>query len=307
MASLRDLKRRIKSVEGIRQITRAMEMVSATKLRRAQQRIEAARPYSDKIEEIVNDLSRAVEGEDVTHPLMEKRREVKRLLILAVASDKGLCGSFNSNVMRQVENHAAAAKKAGQEVELFLVGKKIYDHFRRRGWPVSPESEHFINLDPQLPVYVLQNLSDIIQDLFLGVKTEDGSRIVQFDQVDMIYTEFKSAIVHKIKLKQFLPIIDLTPQAVKGKGEAVRDYIFEPNARELLRNLVPKYARVMIFRMLAESLASEQGSRMTTMRNATENAVEMIDALTLQRNKARQAAITKELAEIVGGAEALTG
>jgi len=298
MPSLRDLRRRIKSVEGIRQITRAMQMVAATKLRRSQQRIEAARPYTQKMDEILSHLGDAIRAGTIYHPLLVPRAEVKRLLIIAAASDKGLCGSFNSNVIRLTERHAREAKDAKQEVELLLVGRKIHDYFRRRGWPVRPESEKYRSINQQLPIDILQELTDTTTSLFLSGHV---------DRVDMVYTEFRSAISQKATARQFIPISGLAPATEDSDREPARDYIFEPEPGQLFRMLIPKYARAVIFKMLAESLASEHGGRMTAMHNATDNAAEMIDTLTLQRNKARQSAITKELSEIVGGAEALRG
>jgi F-type H+-transporting ATPase subunit gamma len=296
MASLRDLRRRIKSVEGIRQITRAMQMVAATKLRRAQQRIEAARPYTQKMDEILGHLSDAIRSGTAYHALLVPRAEVKRLIILGVASDKGLCGSYNSNVIRQVEKKAREAKNNNLQVELLLVGRKINDYFRRRGWAIRPESETYRSIDQQLPIELLQKLTDITSGLFLSG---------QADRIDMVYTEFKTAISQRVISRPFIPIIGLASE--EDKKESTRDYIFEPEPGQLFSILIPKYARAMLFGMLADSLASEHGGRMTAMRNATKNAGEMIDTLTLFRNKARQAAITKELSEIVGGSEALRG
>jgi len=300
MASLRDLRRRIKSVDGIRQITRAMEMVSATKLRRAQQRIESARPYTEKMDEILSRLSKAILAGSVCHPLMEPRDEVEKVTILAVASSKGLCGSFNANIIRRVEQYASELidneKIDFNNITVFAIGKKAFDYFFRRGWNIHKKCIDYIHIDENLPVSMLQDLTDTLANDFLNGET---------DRVNMIYTEFKSAIVHRIIQRQFLPIVGLSSDPEDtGTGA---EYIFEPTPETLFRILIPKYARIDIFRMLADSLASEHGGRMTAMRNATDNAVEMIRALTLQRNKARQAAITKELAEIVGGAEALVG
>jgi F-type H+-transporting ATPase subunit gamma len=302
MPSLRDLKRRIKSVAGIRQITRAMEMVSATKLRRAQLRIESARPYTDKMDEMVAHLAKTVDPEMEPHPLMVARDEVKRLMIVAIASDKGLCGSFNANVMRATGARARKAEEEGIGVSLFLIGRKLHDFFRRRNWPIESESERYRGIDQTLPIELLVKLTDHLVRAF-----QEGAT----DQVDVVYTEFRSAISHKIVLRQFIPITGLEPQPVKEEEreehEPAREYIFEPVPEELFSLLIPKYATALVFRMLAESLASEHGGRMTAMRNATDNAADMIKALTLQRNKARQAAITKELSEIVAGAEALRG
>jgi F-type H+-transporting ATPase subunit gamma len=300
MASLRDLKRRIKSVEGIRQITRAMQMVSVTKLHRAQMRIEAARPYTDKMDEILAHLSQAVQAGIVLHPLMVPRSEVKKLMIVAVASSKGLCGSFNANVIRQVESRYRELGEKGIEATLFPIGKKLHDFFRRRGRKLHPGAANYRNIDQQLPLELLGDLTDISTNAF-----EAG----EIDQVDLVYSEFISAIQHKVVLRQFLPIIGLGPKTDETgeKKEMSRDYIFEPAPDQLFSLLIPKYARVVTFRMLADSLASEHGARMNAMRNATDNAADMIRELTLYRNKARQAAITKELSEIVGGSEALRG
>ena len=298
MASLRDLRRRIRSVDGIRQITRAMEMVSATKLRRAQQRIEAARPYTDKMDEILAHLAIAVESGVAYHPLMVPREEEKNLMIVATASSKGLCGSFNSHIIRKVSEHIRNAEADGMNVTLLLIGKKLYDFFRRRDYNIHPASSAYTHIDEKLPMSLLQDITDVCTRAFLDEET---------DRVDMIFTEFKSAISHKLVTRQYLPIAGLQAETEDREEERVSDYIFEPEPEKLFTLLIPKYARIVMFRMLAESIASEQGARMTAMHNATDNAVDVIRTLTLQRNKARQAAITKELSEIVGGAEALTG
>ena len=299
MLNLRDIKRRIKSVGGIRQITRAMEMVAATKLRRSQQRVEAARPYTEKMDEVLAHLKSSVDTGTVYHPLLIPHENVRHILILAAASDKGLCGSFNSNVIRHTEERIRNAKRDGIDVSLLLVGKKIHDYFRRRKYEILPESELFRSIDQTLPLSLLSDITEICTKAFLEKSV---------DRVDMIYTQFKSVISHKVMTRQFLPITGLTPEAEKSeKTVRAHDYIFEPEPGKLFSILIPKYARVMVFRMLADSLASEHGARMTGMHNATDNAGEMIRTLTLHRNKARQAAITKELSEIVGGSEALRG
>lgn len=299
MPSLRDLKRRIKSVSGIRQITRAMEMVSATKLRRAQSRIETARPYCNKMEEILAHLREAVYSESFEHPLLIPHKKINRALIISTASDKGLCGSYNANVIREVEKHASRFRQNNIDVELLLIGKKLIDYFKRREWIIRPESENFKYIDQQLPVSLLQQITDLASSLLLSG---------WINQVELVYTQFITAISHRIISKQLFPITSLTSDSKTDyKPGKVRDYIFEPNAQELLQALIPKYARTIILEMLADSIASEHGARMSAMHNATDNAADMISTLTLQMNKARQAAITKELSEIVGGAEALTG
>jgi len=276
-----------------------MQMVSVTKLHRAQMRIEAARPYTEKMDEMLSHLSEAVKTGVVHHPLLLPREKVQRVMILAVASSKGLCGSFNANLIRSVENRANELKRDGIEVLLFPIGKKLHDFYRRRGRDCHPESINYRNIDQQLPLELLHNLT---------YQCTKGFESGEVDKVELIYTEFRSAIQYKVVQRQFIPIVGLVPaESDEDKRETSRDYIFEPDPDGLFSLLIPKYARVVIFRMLAESFASEHGARMNAMRNATENAVEMIRELTLQRNKARQAAITKELAEIVGGAEALKG
>ncbi len=299
MASLRELRRRIKSVDGIRQITRAMEMVSATKLRRAQERIEQGRPYTDKMDDILSHLASAARAGSIQHPLMEPRETVEKILLVCVASDKGLCGSFNTNLIRRVEQDAKKAISDGLDLTLLPIGKKIHDYFRRRNWKLHPDSENYRSIDQSLPMSLLQAVTENCTNAFLNGDA---------DRVDMIYMEFKSAIVHRVTQRQFLPIADLdTGSEDDAPSKGVSDYIFEPGPEELFGLLIPKYARVVIFRMLADSLASEHGGRMNAMHNATDNAQDMISTLTLHRNKARQASITKELSEIVSGAEALVG
>lgn len=301
MASLRDLKRRIKSVSGIRQITRAMEMVSATKLRRAQVRIEVARPYTSKMDEILGHLGEAVKAGIVDHPLLESREEIKNTLIVAVASDKGLCGSFNVNITRAIESRIRELEDQNISASLLLVGKKLNDFYKRRKRTVLDDTERFLKINQELPISLLDEITTICTKGFLDRK---------YDVVELIYTEFRSILSSRPVHRQFLPIKGLVPETSDEETSArerTRDYIFEPSAGELMTHLIPKYARAVIFRTLADSLASEHGQRMSAMRNATKNSGDMIKTLTLQRNKARQAAITKELSEIVGGAEALKG
>lgn len=298
MPNLRDLKRRIKSVDGIRQITRAMEMVAATKLRRAQQRIEDARPYTGKMDYILNRLSRVIMAGIVHHPLLEPTDDVRKVWIIGAASAKGLCGSFNSNLIRNIVSYYHSLSDDGIEVSLLPIGKKLHDFFRRRDYILHPSAADFTHIDEKIPVSLQQELTDICTTAFLAGDV---------DRVDMIYTEFKNAASYKITKRQFLPIVGLESPSEEEREEEAQDYIFEPDPGALFTILIPKYARMMIFRMLADSLASEHGARMNSMHNATDNAGDMIRTLTLKHNKARQAAITKELSEIVGGAEALKG
>lgn len=293
MATLRAIKNRIRSVSNIRQITKAMETVSATKLRRAQGRAEKGAPYADKMGEVLANLVGSLPpGTQIQHPLMEVRSEVKSVLLVPVASDKGLAGSFNSNVAREVKTQIAHWEAQGVKVSLLPIGKKIRDILKRDPHVI----DSFATLDQSIPIGELRMVTDRLVELFTSG---------QVDRVDFIYTRFFSAARQRVVVEQFLPLSRET-----GAGEVAqktKEYLFEPNPQELFISLLPAYARVKVFFVLAQNFASEHASRMVSMKNATDNAGELIKSLTLQRNKARQAAITKELSEIVGGAEALKG
>ena len=292
MATLREVKKRIRSVISTRQITKAMEMVAAAKLRKAQMRIMQVRPYSEKLSTILSHLSEAASGE-LVHPFFEKR-EVKKSTLVLVTSDRGFCGSFNSNLIRRANKWLADKNK--EDVELVLVGKKGLDFYKRRQWNIV---ESFIDWSGNLDYTKARNLVDLLTGRFLDGET---------DEISVIYTQFLSTARYKIVEVPYLPVDNLEEEQNEDeKQKSNFDYIFEPSPEAIFTDIMPKYALTKMITALADSFASEHGTRMMAMGSATKNAGEMIDALTLQYNKARQAAITKELLEIVSGAEALKG
>jgi F-type H+-transporting ATPase subunit gamma len=281
---LRALRRRIRSVQNTQQITKAMEMVAAAKLRRAQGRALASRPYAAKITEMLESLSGA--ASELDHPLF-KAREVRTTALVVVTSDRGLCGAYNTNLLRAAEQRLRAA--APDAIRLVLVGKKGRDYFRRRRYPV---------LAAHTPVPAEASIA------FARELTEDLSgRFVsgEVDRVELLFTRFVSALRRHIVTETFLPVGSDRGEAAGGGGNA----IFEPNAESIFAELLPRYATAKLFAALADALASEQSARMIAMGAARRNAGELIDLLVLRRNRMRQAAITKELLDIVGGAEAL--
>jgi len=289
MATLREIKRRINSVKSTQQITKAMKMVSAAKLRRAQENILAARPYAYKIRSMIQHLLEKIENPD--DPLLQAR-PVRRVLMVIVTADRGLCGAFNSNIIRHTVAHISAFKD--KEVSLLCVGKKGYDFFRKRDFNLSG---NFINFFNELKFNHALEIADYLKNEFLTHRT---------DQIQMIYNEFKSPVQQNIVVEDYLPLKVAPVEETSGLHSLV-DYIYEPSQEAILSALLPRHLNVQMWRILLESYAAEQGARMTAMENATENANEMIHDLTLHYNRARQAAITKEISEIVGGAEALKG
>ncbi len=284
MPTLRDIKRRIRSVENTQQITKAMEMVSAAKLRKAQARVEAARPYGLKMQQMLESLATAAAG--LEHPLFEER-EVKRSLLVVFTSDRGLAGSYNSNVNRTAMRYLIGAPSGS--VKLGIIGKKAADFFRRRPFPID------------FAITDLAGNVDLIRTRHLANDITNKFYNREVDEVRLLYTRFVSMTSYRITLERFLPI----EKPAGAEGQAARDFIFEPNADAIFSDLVPRYCVTKILQAMLESFASEHGSRMIAMSNATRNAKEMIDNLTMARNKARQAAITKELLDIIGGVEAL--
>jgi F-type H+-transporting ATPase subunit gamma len=286
MASLKAIRTRIASVKSTQKITRAMKLVSAARLRRAQDAIVAARPYANALATAVAEIaSRA--GEDA-HPLMFARKPSKVALI-AVTSDRGLAGGFNAVIFRRVARFQV--ENPGLEVALIIVGKKGRDFFRRRKIAIRGE---LAGATGDTAAARAKELAHLAVQTF-----EEG-----FDAVHLIYNEFKSAIVQRVVVDQILPV---PPPANAGEAGSQIDFLYEPDREELLSALIPQFIESQIYRALLESVASEFGARMTAMDNATTNARDMIASYTLQYNRARQAAITKELMEIVGGAEALKG
>lgn len=283
MPSLRDIRRRLRSVESTKQITKAMELVAAAKLRRAQVRVESARPYGLKMQQMLESLAGV--AATLHHPLFEER-PVKSSLLVIVAADRGLCGSYNSNILRTGLKYIKEAPIG--TVKIGLVGKKAVDFFRKQPYPILfkiPRTEGKADMT------TVRRLAADITRIY-----ERG----EVDEVKLLYTRFVSISSSKVTLERFLPI----ESPAEGNG-APSSYIFEPDAARIFSNLVPRYCLTKILMALLEAFASEFAARMMAMGNANKNAKEMIDNLTLLRNKARQSSITKELLDIVGGAEAL--
>jgi len=289
MANLRAIRKRVSSVKSTQQITRAMKMVSAAKLRRAQEAVNAARPYSRKMREVVTAVAGRA-GADA-HPLLTAR-EAKKLALLVVTSDRGLCGSFNSGLTRAVHRYINEHRGEYEEITLFVIGRKGRDFFRRREIPIRKE---YLGV---LGSVSRQHAETVANDLVGGFLSEE------FDEVQIAFNEFRSAISQIVRFEKMFPIA--LESSEKTAGDDV-DYLYEPSREEILATLLPKYVQTMIFRVLLESVAGEHGARMTAMDSATNNSVDMIARLTLQMNRARQATITTELTEIVSGAEALKG
>jgi len=289
MANLRAIRKRIGSVKSTQQITRAMKVVSAVKLRRAQDGINAARPYARKMREVVQAVAGRA-GADA-HPLLTAR-EAKKLALLVVTSDRGLCGSFNAGLSRAVYRFLNEHRGEYEEITLFVIGRKGRDFFRRREIPIRKE---YLGVLGSVSRTHAENIANDLAGGFL-----DG----EFDEVQIAFNEFRSAISQNVRFEQMFPIA--LESSGKTAGDEV-DYLYEPSREEILAKLLPKYVQTMILRVLLESVAGEHGARMTAMDSATNNSVDMIARLTLQMNRARQATITTELTEIVSGAEALKG
>ncbi|OPL15944.1 MAG: ATP F0F1 synthase subunit gamma [delta proteobacterium MLS_D] len=284
--SLRDIRRKTQAVEKTKQITRAMNMVAASKLKNAQTRMENFRPYASKVMEVLQSL--ASEMQSSANPLLAIR-EPKRVKIILMTSDKGLCGGFNTNVIKAAEEFTRSLKREEKEISLVAVGKKGRDHFRRR----TTMAGHYI---------------DVLGKFTMDLAVEIGNEVIfsfeeaEYDELYIIYNEFKNVASQKPKIVRLLPLVaeDL------NEGESVfGDYIYEPSDEVLFARLIPMYIKVQIFNGLLETSAGEHGARMVAMENASSSCEEMIENLTLQFNKARQAAITAELMDIVGGTEAL--
>ena len=286
MATLRDIQRRIRSVQSTQKITKAMKLVAAAKLRRAQDRITGARPYALKMRELLASL--VARAGDESHPLLA-RRATGRTRLVIVTADKGLCGAFNSNILRASLQFLRGADQPS--LTLVVVGKKARDFYRRRPWTVKSEMLGFFD---QLAYGHAQELAGGLMQAYLGEEV---------DEVHLMYNEFRSVAVQHVKRERLLPI---EAEAGAGTSEAPgADYIYEPSLAAILSSLLPRHVTTQVHRALMESVAGEHGARMTAMEAATKNAREMIDLLTIQFNKARQERITKELLDIVGGAEAL--
>ena len=283
MATLREIRTRIRSVRNTAQITKTMEMVSAAKLRRAQTAVEAARPYATLLSEVLQNLAQA--SGDALHPAFV-RREVKTRAIVLVTSDRGLAGAFNANLVRATE---ARIREANRPTRLVLLGKKGYAYFRRRNADILAYRDDMGGVADWKYAEALSR--DLLERFLSG----------EIDEVDLVTTHFKSALSREIVVEPLLPL-----GTQRAAGTPSRDYIFEPGPEEILARIVPYFLAMRLYAALAESAASEHGARMIAMGSATKNAGEMIQNLTLHMNRTRQATITREIVEIVGGAEALT-
>ena len=291
MPSLKSIKKRISSTKSTRQITKAMKMVSAAKLRRAQEAVVAARPYANKLQQVIGSLARR-EDQDA-HPLLAKRGQGKALVVL-ITSDRGLCGGFNGNVSKAVERHIRANPDGFEQLDLLLIGRKGNDYLKRRpGMNIFKVYENFLGTGQV--TYAPASL--------IGAELVELFESEQYDAVFLAYNAFRSAISQEPQIVQLLPVVPVIAEGDTGEYQA--DYLYEPDVTEVLGQLLPKYVEVQLFRAFLESVASEHGARMSAMDSASKNATEMIGKLTLQYNRARQAAITKELMEIISGAESI--
>jgi F-type H+-transporting ATPase subunit gamma len=284
MANLKEIRNRISSVSSTMQITSAMKMVSAAKLKKAQDAITAMRPYADKLTELLQSLSATLDADSGSK--FSTQREVKKVLIVAITSNRGLAGAFNSNIIKEV-NRLTSETYANQEVSYLAIGKKGNDTFKKTQRVIANKSEIFDDL-------TFENVAEIAE--LLMDKFVSG----EFDKIEIVYNRFKNAATQIVTIEQFLPIVP-----VEGAVNVNADYIFEPSKVEIVEQLIPKSLKTQLYKGIRDSFASEHGARMTAMHKATDNATELRDQLKLTYNKARQASITNEILEIVGGAEAL--
>ncbi|SNR24944.1 ATP synthase F1 subcomplex gamma subunit [Maribacter sedimenticola] len=284
MANLKEIRNRISSVSSTMQITSAMKMVSAAKLKKAQDAITAMRPYADKLTELLQNLSASLEGDSGS--VYADNRLVKKVLVVSITSNRGLCGAFNTNILKQ-SVHLAENVHQGKDVDFVAVGKKANDYLGKRYNVIANYSGVYDDLN-------FDNVADIAEHL-MELFTKGA-----YDRIEIVYNKFKNAATQIIMTEQFLPIV---PLEIEGNVSA--DYTFEPSKVEIIEQLIPKSLKTQLYKGIRDSFASEHGARMTAMHKATDNATELRDQLKLTYNKARQAAITNEILEIVGGAEAL--
>lgn len=285
MANLKELRSRITSVSSTMQITSAMKMVSAAKLSKAQDAITAMRPYAEKLSELLQNLSATLDSDQSSK--YAEQREVNNVLIVAISSNRGLAGAFNSNIVKAVKQ-LAAEDYSGKNIDVMTIGKKANDILRKTFDIYKNNNEIYEDLS-------YDNVAEIAEDLMK--QFVEG----KYDKIVLVYNQFKNAATQIVMREQFLPLVSV----VETEEEVVLDYVFEPSKEEIVLELIPKSLKMQIFKALKDSFASEHGARMTAMHKATDNATELRDSLKLSYNKARQASITNEILEIVGGAEAL--
>jgi F-type H+-transporting ATPase subunit gamma len=284
MASLREIRRRVRSVKNVAKITKAMEMVSASKMRRAQRNTQATRPYSDRMRQVMGELTTRA-GQRLAHPLLTQRESVQRVGLVIITPDKGLCGSLVTNVLRLSSRFILEQRKQGRQVEVVAVGKKGRDFAVRTGLPLVAEMTG-LGDTPGL-IDILPAATNVIEGFTQG----------RFDEVHVVFTAFINTLSQKAERRRLLPI---EPPEEPAAGTRV-DYTYEPDQGDVLNALLPRFVEVQLYQTILESIASEHSARMAAMRNATDNAKDLVRTLTLSANKARQAAITKELAEISAG------
>jgi F-type H+-transporting ATPase subunit gamma len=292
MANLKEVRNRIVSVSSTQQITSAMKMVSAAKLRRAQDAVTQMRPYASKLKEILENLSASL---DSSEGVYSKQREVKNVLLVVITSNRGLCGGFNANIIKAA-NRLAREQYKGSKVSILTIGKKGGDFFKKTDYGIMG-SDMPRGLNELFDKLTFSNVAPVAE------KVMEAFVNGQFDRVELVYNQFKNAAIQVTTVEQFLPV--QAPAATKETKTA--DYIFEPNKQYIVEDLIPRSLKTQFFKALLDSLAAEHGARMTAMHKATDNAGALIKELKLSYNKARQAAITNEILEIVGGAEALNG
>jgi len=287
MATIREIKRRINAIKSTQKITRAMQMVAAAKLRRAQENILKARPYAIQLDNLIAQVAMRTKRD--MHPLLYESNSDKKILLVIVTADSGLCGGFNSNIIRAAQNYIAGHENC--EINLFCTGRKGRDFFRRINHSIAGEKVMFFN---HLKYADTVEIITGVKNLFL----QDN-----YDRVDILYNEFKSAIQQTLTTRQLLPLV----QAESEEDVSNIDYIYEPDEYTIFDKLIPYHLEIQMWRILLESHASEMGAKMTAMDAATENATDLLNTLSISYNRARQAQITKEISEIVGGAESLSG
>jgi F-type H+-transporting ATPase subunit gamma len=287
MPSLKDIRKRIGSVKNTQQITKAMKMVAAARLRKAQESIETMRPYSYRLRDVIGQLAARADFSD--HPLLAQR-EPQNIHLLILTSDRGLCGGFNANINRTAERYIRDNERGHESMVLDVVGRKGHEYFKRR------------------PTEIANYFADILTDPSIEAAAEVAEQVVadfvdgNLDAVYVVYNEFKSAMTQEVVVEQLLPVVP----AQMEDADNLPEFIYEPTKEELMNAVLPRHLTVQVYRMLLESVASEMGARMSAMDSATKNAGELIDKLTLQYNRARQANITRELMEIISGAEAIS-
>lgn len=295
MASQRDIKRRITSVQNTKKITKAMEMVAAARLRRAQMRIEATRPYAVHMMEFIAGLAKYIDVDTERFPLLRQHEEVRRVALVALTADRGLCGAFNSNIVRLTQERRREYESQGIEVELIVVGKRGVGTFRFQNVPVAGA---YAGITDRPTFSDAQSLANRVAELYT---TEAVDRVI------LVFNHFVSAMEQRVTEQVILPLQEQVVATYTPDDAAPHmDFLFEPEAEVILNDLLPSYVEMTVYRALLESTASEHGARMTAMRNASESAGEMIDRLTLAMNRARQASITQEILEVVAGADALS-